>query len=98
VLTGIPITGAATTGDLLEVLPPGRRGRVRGVQAYHDAAAVAQAGQSSAVNMTDIAYREVRRGMVLASPGHFQSASMLEARFHYRSGSCNRIRADKWNG
>lgn len=83
VLTGIPITGTAVPGDTLEVLPLGKTGRVRSIQAYMSAAEKAQAGQSSAVNLSDVDYKDVTRGMVLGTPGYFRSASMIEARLKY---------------
>ncbi|MBI4585956.1 MAG: selenocysteine-specific translation elongation factor [Planctomycetes bacterium] len=83
VLTGVPMSGKAVVGDTLEVLPLGKKGRVRGVQAYQSAAEMAQAGQSSAINLTDLDYKEVHRGMVLAAPGYFQSSTLVEARFSY---------------
>ncbi|MGH2627998.1 MAG: selenocysteine-specific translation elongation factor, partial [Anaerolineales bacterium] len=83
VLTGIPVSGQVAVGDSLEVVPLGKTGRVRGIHAYQEATDLARAGHSSAVNVTDIEYREVHRGMVLAHPGYFRGTRMVEARFRY---------------
>ncbi len=83
VLTGVPLSGQITLGDSLEAVPLGRIGRVRGIHAYGEATDLARAGHSSAINVTDIAYKEVHRGMVLAQPGYFQGTLMVEGRFHY---------------
>ena len=83
VLTGIPVTGQVQAGDTLEVVPLSRTGRVRGIHAYGEATDLARAGHSSAINITDIEYKDVRRGMVLAQPGYFQATQMVEARFRY---------------
>jgi selenocysteine-specific elongation factor len=92
VLTGIPITGSAVPGETLEVLPLGETGRVRSIQAYMSVAEKAQAGQSSAVNISDVEYKRVSRGMVLATPGFFRSASMIEARLRYLPKSSRPLR------
>jgi selenocysteine-specific elongation factor len=81
VLTGIPVSGAAALGDVLEVLPGERRGKVRGIQAYQEAATRARAGHSAAINLTDVGIDEVARGHVLASPGFFRPTRMVAARF-----------------
>jgi len=83
VVTGVPVRGKATIGDTLEVVPLGQKGRVRGIHAYREATDMARAGHSSAINLTDIDYREVHRGMVLTQPGYFQGSTMFEARLHY---------------
>ncbi|HVR76408.1 MAG TPA: selenocysteine-specific translation elongation factor [Planctomycetota bacterium] len=83
VVTGVPLGGKTEIGETLEVVPLGRKGRVRGIHAYGEATDMARAGHSSAINLTDTDYREVHRGMVLTQVGYFQGATMFEARFHH---------------
>jgi selenocysteine-specific elongation factor len=83
VVTGVPVRGQAAIGEALEIVPPGKRGRVRGIHAYREATDLARAGHSSAINLSDIDYREVHRGMVLTQPGYFRGAAMFEATFRY---------------
>ncbi len=83
ILTGIPISGQVQAGDTLEVVPIGKTGRLRGIQAYGEATDLARAGHSSALNVTDIDYKMVHRGMVVAQPGYFRGSHMVEARFQY---------------
>ena len=83
VVTGVPLRGSTVIGDTLEVVPLGKKGRVRGIHAYREATDMARAGHSSAINLTDIDYREVHRGMVLTQPGYFQGSTMFEARLLY---------------
>jgi selenocysteine-specific elongation factor len=82
VLTGIPVAGQAVAGDMLEVAPLSMSGRVRGIHAYGESTDLARAGHSTAINLTDVDYKEVQRGMVLAAPGFFRPTAMVEARFH----------------
>lgn len=79
ILTGIPISGSVNTGDILEVLPKGGKGKIRGLQAYHEGTDHARAGHSTAVNLSDVDHKQVARGAVLATPGYFHAQSMLGA-------------------
>ena len=83
VVTGVPLRGTTVLGDTLEVVPLGKKGRVRGIHAYREATDMARAGHSSAINLTDVDYREVHRGMVLTQPGYFQGSTMFEASLKY---------------
>ena len=80
VLTGIPVSGHVSVGEVLEVQPGARRGKVRGIQAYQESTDRARAGHSSAINLTDVSQDEVERGHVLATPGFFRPVKMVAAR------------------
>ncbi len=66
VVTGTLWAGAIARGDELELLPSGRRVRVRGVQVHDQPVDRAAAGQRVAVNLVGVAVGEVERGEVLA--------------------------------
>ncbi len=83
IITGVPMSGLAKIGDTLEILPPGKTGRVRALQAYKAEVGEIRAGHSSAINISDLAHEEVRRGMVAATPGYFKASRYVEARFRY---------------
>jgi selenocysteine-specific elongation factor len=80
VVTGIPVSGSVGLGDVIEILPGERRGKVRGLQAYHQATERARAGHSTAINIADVDHHEVHRGCVAATPGFFRPARMLGVR------------------
>jgi selenocysteine-specific elongation factor len=80
VLTGIPVAGRVSTGDTLEVLPGGLRGKVRGLQAYKQSTETARAGHSTAINLSDVSHKDVHRGCVVATPGFFRAMRMVGAR------------------
>jgi selenocysteine-specific elongation factor len=80
VVTGIPVSGTASVGDTLEVLPGGGRGKVRGMQAYREDAESARAGHSTAINLSDVEHSAVRRGDVVATPNYFAPVRMVGAR------------------
>lgn len=79
VVTGIPVSGAIRLGEPIELLPSGQKGKVRGIQAYHEKADVARAGHSTALNLSDVDHRRVARGDVAAAPGFFQGLTMVGA-------------------
>jgi selenocysteine-specific elongation factor len=81
VATGIPISGTVRRDDRLELLPAGKTCRVRGLQVYHREAAEASAGHRAALNLADIDYKAAGRGDVLAEPGIFRPATLLDVRF-----------------
>ncbi len=80
VVTGTLISGAVGTGDELELIPPGRRVRVRGLHSAGRTVERATAGQRTALNLAGVELDDVRRGMVLASPGRFRATRQLDAR------------------
>jgi selenocysteine-specific elongation factor len=80
ILTGIPVSGSVRAGDAIEVLPPGLEGKIRGIQAYGREVDRARAGHSTALNVTDIDYKDAVRGMAVCAPGVFSSERFLEAR------------------
>jgi selenocysteine-specific elongation factor len=80
VVTGVPVSGTVRIGDVLEVLPAGVRGKVRGLHAYGKATDVARAGHSTAINLADVDTELVVRGHVAASPDFFSPVRMVAAR------------------
>ncbi len=80
ILTGVPTSGSVRSGDVLEVLPSGERGKVRGLQAYHTPTDEARAGHSTAINLTDVDFHRVERGHVVASPGYYKPVRMAGVR------------------
>jgi selenocysteine-specific elongation factor len=81
VVTGIPVSGQVAVGDVLEVLPSGVRGKVRGLQAYAESTDSGRAGHSTAVNLTDLDRQKAKRGDVIATPNFFSAVRMVGARF-----------------
>ncbi len=80
VVTGVPVSGSVEVGHVLELLPSGQKGKVRGIQAYGAATNVARAGHSCALNLSDVDHGQVVRGHVAASPGYFAAVNMVAAR------------------
>jgi selenocysteine-specific elongation factor len=78
VVTGTLVSGTIRKEEELEVFPTGKRLRVRGVQVHGAAAEQAIAGQRTALNLAGVSTDDLARGMMLALPDTFQSASRLD--------------------
>jgi len=81
VVTGVPLSGRIVVGEHLELLPQGLECRVRGLHVHHKVAEEGGAGLRTAVNISDISWRDVHRGDVVAAPRYFSSTRLVEARF-----------------
>ena len=78
VVTGTLVSGTISREEELELFPTGARVRVRGVQVHGSAAEQAIAGQRTALNLAGISTGDLARGMTLAPPGTFQTATRLD--------------------
>ncbi len=83
VVTGVPVAGSVRVGESVEILPEGMVSRVRGVQAYGDSIDVASAGHRAALNLADVDYHAIARGIVAAEPGMYTASDSIEARFEH---------------
>jgi len=80
VATGTLWSGTIAPGDLLRAEPAGRIVRVRSVQVHDAAVDRAEAGQRVAVNLPTVERRELARGDVLVTPGHYPLSYRLDVR------------------
>ena len=78
VVTGTLVSGQISEADELELLPPGNKVRVRGLQVHNQAVKQAHAGQRTAVNLAGVETAEVERGMVLAPVGRLRSTQIID--------------------
>jgi selenocysteine-specific elongation factor len=78
VVTGTLAAGEIGVGEEIEVLPPGKRARVRGLQVHGESVERVAAGTRTAVNLAgDV--EELARGQVLARPGTLKPTLMIDA-------------------
>jgi selenocysteine-specific elongation factor len=80
VVTGTLSDGHLALGDEVEILPSGRKGRVRGLQTHKKKEDISIPGSRTAVNISGIAVDEIARGEVLVTPGHYQATRRFDAR------------------
>ena len=87
VVTGTLLDGPLELGQEVEILPEGRRGRVRGLQSHRTKEERANPGSRTAVNLSGLAVEELRRGDVLTTPGWLTPTRLLDARVRLISDS-----------
>src|SRR5450432_2503992 len=78
VVTGTLVSGTIHKEDELEIFPSGHRARVRGIQVHGQESEQTVAGQRTALNLAGLTTQDLARGMVLAPPSTFHSASRLD--------------------
>jgi selenocysteine-specific elongation factor len=82
VVTGTLISGTVCKDDELEVLPSGRKVRVRGVQVHGQNTERARAGQRTALNLVGASVEDLARGMTLAPPSTLSATRRVDVRLH----------------
>jgi selenocysteine-specific elongation factor len=78
VVTGTMVAGTLASGEEVEILPAGRRARVRALHVHGRAQERAEAGTRTAVNLAGVDVAELQRGDVLARPGTLRATSLLD--------------------
>ncbi len=92
VVTGTLVAGTIRCDDELEVLPTGRRVRVRGVQVHGRSADLAVAGQRTALNLAGASTEDLSRGMTLAPSGTFEVIRRADVRLRLLSSAPRALR------
>jgi len=80
VVTGTLIDGSLQVGQDVEVLPGPLRSRIRGLQSHGKKTDVAPPGRRTAVNLTGLAVDDLRRGLVVTTPGWMRPTDALDVR------------------
>jgi len=83
VVTGTLWSGSAKRDDAVELMPSGKRGRIRSVQMHGAAAEKAVAGNRVALNIAGLDKDEIDRGDIVAEPGTLTVTDRLDARLTY---------------
>ncbi|MCX8107229.1 MAG: hypothetical protein N3G20_00330, partial [Verrucomicrobiae bacterium] len=78
VVTGIPSSGRVALGDQVFVIPGGEKGRVRRLEVYGEDAAEGRAGECVAMNVPELDYTQIKRGMVLTCSDAVAPVTMIE--------------------
>ncbi len=78
VVTGTLVAGHVAVGDDLDLMPSGRRVKVRGLQAYGAKVDHAQPGQRLAVNLSGADVDDVVRGECAVAPGTYEGTRVVD--------------------
>src|SRR5436190_14739382 len=79
VVTGTLVDGSLAVGDELEVVPRGRRVRIRGLQRHNQKVEAVGPGNRVAANLGGVEKSELSRGDVLARPDALVPARRIDA-------------------
>ncbi len=80
IVTGTLIDGSLSTGQEVEIVPPGLKSRLRGLQTHRSRLDTASPGSRVAANLVGITTSQLRRGDVLTRPGWLKPTRMLTAK------------------
>ncbi|MDQ3490903.1 MAG: selenocysteine-specific translation elongation factor [Acidobacteriota bacterium] len=78
VVTGTLASGQINLSDELEMLPIGRKVRVRGAQIHGQDAKAVSAGMRTALNLSGIEHNEISRGMILTEKGVLRPMQIID--------------------
>ena len=79
VITGTAYHGIANTGDEIDILPSGLKGKIRTLQVHGKPVSQACAGQRVAANLANISVDDLKRGDVICSHGVYAKTSCFDA-------------------
>ena len=80
VVTGTLVDGGLRAGEEVEIVPAGRRARIRGLQQHNRQVEMAEPGSRVAVNLAGVEREELARGDVIAKPGALVASRRVDAR------------------
>jgi len=83
VVTGTLVGGALRTGQTAELLPGGKRARIRGLQSFGEPAEHVAPGARCAVNLQGVGKSELARGLLLTVPDALAATDTLDAELHW---------------
>jgi selenocysteine-specific elongation factor len=86
VVTGTLMDGSMCVDQELELLPTGRRVRIRGLQNHKQKVAQALPGRRTAVNISGLPVALIERGMQLVRPGSVPLVSLADVRLRVLDG------------
>jgi len=79
VVTGTLISGEISEASEMEILPIGKKVRVRGLQAHGKSVNTVRAGQRAAINLGGIEKAELERGMILTAANVLRPTQIFDA-------------------
>jgi len=80
VVTGTLVDGSLESGQEVEILPPGLKTRLRGLQTHKTHIDAAKPGSRVAANLSGAATSQLERGQVLTKPGWLLPTTKLDVR------------------
>ncbi len=95
VVTGTMWSGQMETGETLELMPSGKKVKIRTLQVHNDKVDTAYAGQRVAVNLQGIDVADIERGNWLSTPAYLSPTYRMDARLRLLASSSRILK--NWN-
>jgi selenocysteine-specific elongation factor len=95
VVTGTLWSGQIETGETMELLPSGKKVKIRTLQVHNDKVDKAYAGQRVAVNLQGVDIADIERGNWLSTPAYLTPTYRMDARLRILSSSSRVLK--NWN-
>ncbi len=89
VVTGTILSGMVSAKDTVEVLPPGFKARIRGIQVHGEEQDQAFAGQRTAINLQGVDKQRLWRGCQLATPDAIAATSILDVSYEHLASNAS---------
>jgi len=80
VVTGSVISGSATVGEQVELLPQNKITTIRHMQSHNRDVKQVKVGDRAAVNLAGIPKKNIERGNYICTPGFFETTDLLTVR------------------
>ena len=80
VVTGTLIDGSLQVGQEVQIVPSGKKTRIRGLQSHQQKIDTAEPGNRVAVNLSGISSDEIERGEVVTTPGWLRPTRAVDVR------------------
>ncbi|HHV63475.1 MAG TPA: selenocysteine-specific translation elongation factor [Peptococcaceae bacterium] len=78
VVTGTLYSGYLEKGQEVMLEPGGKLAKIRNIQVHGEQVARASAGQRAAINISNLAVKDIKRGSNLVLPGYYQVGQVLD--------------------
>jgi len=83
IVTGTLLDGTFKVGDEITLLPSDKSGRIRGLQTHNQDVKEVGPGYRTAVNISGVDNKSIKRGDVVIHPGDYSPTRRLDVQFRY---------------
>lgn len=83
IVTGTILNGSVKEGDIIEIYPSKIQCKVRGIQIHDEKVKAAEAGQRSALNLSNVKVKDIKRGDVISTIDSMEPSLMIDCNLHY---------------
>jgi selenocysteine-specific elongation factor len=92
VVTGTLVDGQLAVGQEVEIVPPGHRARLRGLQTHKKRLDTVSPGSRVAANLSGVATTDLERGHVLTSPDWLRPTTAVDVKVRLLPGVAHPLR------